>query len=88
MKKIVISVVTCTAILALVACGKKIVTENNTGSAASTAITSTQTENGKKPDRVNKESQLSPGSPKNEPSNARFWEITTSRTHHADDHHH
>lgn len=93
MKKAVISVFACTAVFALLACGKTAASGNSSEASDSTAstvstttvTTSTQTENVQKPTRVNQESQLSPGVQKNE---AVYWYETPGRTHHSENHHH
>ena len=92
MKKAVISVFVCTAVFALLACGKTAATGNSSEAADSTAstvstttvTTSTQMENVQKPTRVNQESRLSPGVQKNEPIN---WDAFSSQTHHSETHH-
>ena len=68
MKKAVISVLVGTAVLAFVACGKNAATENSSDSGVSTVSASSQVENGQKATRVNQGTNLSPGSPKNIPS--------------------
>lgn len=97
MKKAVISVFACTAVFALLACGKTAASGNSSEASDSTVstvstttvTTSTQTENVQKPTRVNQESRLSPGSPKNTPiDHSRFYEVTTSGTHHSETNHH
>lgn len=90
MKKAVISVFACTAVFALLACGKTAASGNSSEASDSTVstttvTTSTQTENVQKPTRVNQESQLSPGVQKNE---AVYWYETPGRTHHSENHHH
>lgn len=90
MKKAMLSVVVCTAVLALTACGNAAGTENSSDSGSSTVSTTTVTtssdvENEEKPTRVNQDSNLSPGAPKNEPIN---WDASPSRTHHSEEHHH
>lgn len=89
MKKAMRSVVVCTAVLALTACGNAAGTENSSDSGSSTVstttvTTSTETENEEKPTRVNQDSNLSPGSPKNDPINR---DMTPSRSHHSESHH-
>ena len=97
MKKAVIPVFACTAVFALLACGKTAASGNSSEASDSTVstvstttvTTSTQTENVQKPTRVNQESQLSPGLQKNTPiDHSGFWEVTTSNTHHSENHHH
>ena len=87
MKKIVLSVFACTAVLAFFACGKTAATGSS--DTTSTTTTSTQTEDVQKPTRVNEESQLSAGSPRYTAiDHSGFWEITTSGTHHSESNHH
>lgn len=88
MKKIVVSVFACTAVLAFIACGKTASVGSSSSSATSTATTtatSTQEEKVQKPTRVNQESRISPGVQKNEPV---YWYITPSRAHHSESNHH
>ena len=69
MKKIVVSVFACTAVLAFIACGKTASVGSSSSSATSTATTtatSTQEEKVQKPTRVNQESRISPGVQKKE----------------------
>ena len=89
MKKAMFSAVVCTVVLALTACGKaagtgKSLDSSNSTVSTTTVTTSTETEKEQKPTRVNQDSNLSPGSPKNDPINR---DMTPSRSHHSESHH-